>query len=206
MSLYRKKKKKKTPFKNVGLCVRARVCVFCSSSRLPTAVDLRQVFSGDKQPSSHWILFCFFFCLVQGRPARVVIKVLSMLGGRGVMMSSEGERGGSLPGSLRQQENGSSSVGGGGGGGDGRSREEGGHFFFFISPLWSCLSESEVPGAGVAVVVELLLDVDHVAAGVLQLSELGTATQVPQVAELGEPRPRRGVVVPARPPGPDGAV
>lgn len=48
-------------------------------------------------------------------------------------------------------------------------------------------------GAGVAVVVELLLDVDHVAAGVLQLSELGTATQVPQVAELGEPRPRWGV-------------
>lgn len=44
-----------------------------------------------------------------------------------------------------------------------------------------------------AVVVELLLDVDHVAARVLQLSELGTATQVPQVAELGEPRPRRGV-------------
>lgn len=64
---------------------------------------------------------------------------------------------------------------------------------FFISPLWSCLSESEVPGAGVAVVVELLLDVDHVAAGVLQLSELGTATQVQPVAELGEPRPRRGV-------------
>lgn len=44
-----------------------------------------------------------------------------------------------------------------------------------------------------AVVVELLLDVDHVAAGVLQLSELGPATQVPQIAELGEPRPRRGV-------------
>lgn len=48
-------------------------------------------------------------------------------------------------------------------------------------------------GAGVAVVVELLLDVDHVAAGVLQLSELGPAAEVPQVAELGEPRPRRGV-------------
>lgn len=48
-------------------------------------------------------------------------------------------------------------------------------------------------GAGVAVVVELLLDVDHVAAGVLQLSELGTTTQVPQVAELREPRPRRSV-------------
>lgn len=57
--LYTGKRKKKTPFKNVGLCVCARVCVFCSSSRLPTAVDVRQVFSGDKQPSSHWILFFF---------------------------------------------------------------------------------------------------------------------------------------------------
>lgn len=48
-------------------------------------------------------------------------------------------------------------------------------------------------GAGVAIVVELLFDVDHVAAGVLQLSELGPATEVSEVAELGQPRPRRGV-------------
>ena len=44
-----------------------------------------------------------------------------------------------------------------------------------------------------AVVVELLLDVDHVTAGVFQLSELGTATKVSKVAELGQPRPGRGV-------------
>ncbi|MED6235555.1 hypothetical protein ILYODFUR_019457 [Ilyodon furcidens] len=49
--------------------------------------------------------------------------------------------------------------------------------------------ESEVSRTGVAVVVELLLDVDHVAAGVLQLSELGSATEVSEVAELGQPRP-----------------
>lgn len=36
-----------------------------------------------------------------------------------------------------------------------------------------------------AVVVKLLLDVDHVAAGVVQLSELGSATEIPEVAELG---------------------
>lgn len=35
-----------------------------------------------------------------------------------------------------------------------------------------------------AVVVELLFDVDHVAAGVFQLSELGPATEVSQVTEL----------------------
>ena len=44
-----------------------------------------------------------------------------------------------------------------------------------------------------AVVVELLLDVDHVTAGVVQLSELGTAPKVSKVAELGQPRPGRGV-------------
>lgn len=38
-----------------------------------------------------------------------------------------------------------------------------------------------------AVVVELLLDVDHVATGVFQLSELGSATEVSKVAELGQP-------------------
>lgn len=42
-------------------------------------------------------------------------------------------------------------------------------------------------GTRVAVVVELLLDVDHVAAGVFQLSELGSATEVSKVAELGQP-------------------
>ena len=42
-------------------------------------------------------------------------------------------------------------------------------------------------GTGVAVVVELLLDVDHVATGVLQLSQLGPATEVSKVAELGQP-------------------
>ncbi|CAB1336367.1 unnamed protein product [Coregonus sp. 'balchen'] len=47
--------------------------------------------------------------------------------------------------------------------------------------------KSEVAWAGVAVVVELLLDVDHVATGVLQLSELGASTQVSKVAERGEP-------------------
>lgn len=50
-----------------------------------------------------------------------------------------------------------------------------------------CLLESEVAGTRVAVVVELLLDVDHVAAGVLQLSELRSATEVSEVAELGQP-------------------
>lgn len=47
--------------------------------------------------------------------------------------------------------------------------------------------KSEVAGTRVAVVVELLLDVDHVAAGVFQLSELGPATEVSKVAELGQP-------------------
>lgn len=47
--------------------------------------------------------------------------------------------------------------------------------------------ESEVTGTRVAIVVELLLDVDHVATGVFQLSELGPATEIPKVAELGQP-------------------
>lgn len=53
--------------------------------------------------------------------------------------------------------------------------------------LLFCFLESEVAGTRVAVVVELLLDVDHVAAGVFQLSELGSATEVSKVAELGQP-------------------
>lgn len=48
---------------------------------------------------------------------------------------------------------------------------ERGFFFLYFSFL-----ESEVAGTWVAIVVELLLDVDHVATGVLQLSELGSAT------------------------------
>jgi len=44
-----------------------------------------------------------------------------------------------------------------------------------------------VAGTRVAVVVELLLDVHHVAAGVFQLSELGSATEVSKIAELGQP-------------------
>lgn len=35
-----------------------------------------------------------------------------------------------------------------------------------------------------AVVVELLFDVDHVAAGVVQLSKLGPAAEVSEVTEL----------------------
>ena len=62
---------------------------------------------------------------------------------------------------------------------------------FYLSP-WG-VSDSEVAGAGVAVVVELLLDVHHVATGVLELPVLGATPQVPQVAELGEPRPGGGV-------------
>lgn len=63
-------------------------------------------------------------------------------------------------------------------------------FSFLISHFLSFLNrflESEVSRAWVAVVVELLLDVDHVTAGVLQLSELGSATEVSEVAELGQP-------------------
>ena len=48
-------------------------------------------------------------------------------------------------------------------------------------------------GTRVAVVVELLLDVDHVAGGVFQLPELCAATQISQVAELRQPRPGWGV-------------
>lgn len=64
---------------------------------------------------------------------------------------------------------------------------------FFLFVFFLLFLESEVAGAGVAVVVELLLDVDHVAAGVLQLSELGPAAEVSKIAELGQPRPGRGV-------------
>lgn len=53
--------------------------------------------------------------------------------------------------------------------------------------LLFCVLESEVAGAGVAVVVELLLDVDHVAAGIFQLSELGSTAEVSKVAELWQP-------------------
>lgn len=60
--------------------------------------------------------------------------------------------------------------------------------------------------AGVAVVVELLLDVDHVATGVFKLSELGSAAEVSKVAELRQPRPGRRIIVAARPPGPDSTV
>ena len=49
---------------------------------------------------------------------------------------------------------------------------EGGVLFSFLC----CCVESEVAGTRVAVVVELLLDVDHVATGVFQLSELGPTT------------------------------
>lgn len=44
--------------------------------------------------------------------------------------------------------------------------------------------ESEVARTRVAIVIELLFDVDHVAAGVLQLPKLGPATEVPEVTEL----------------------
>lgn len=66
------------------------------------------------------------------------------------------------------------------------SRTGGGLIHLSFSSL---CSESEVSGTGVAVVVELLLDVDHVTAGVFQLPELGSATEVSKVAELGQPRP-----------------
>lgn len=42
-------------------------------------------------------------------------------------------------------------------------------------------------GTGVTVVVKLLLDVHHVAAGVLELPQLCTSAQVSQVTELREP-------------------
>lgn len=47
-----------------------------------------------------------------------------------------------------------------------------------------CFVESEVTRTRVAIVVELLFDVDHVAAGVFQLSELGPSTEVSEVTEL----------------------
>lgn len=42
-------------------------------------------------------------------------------------------------------------------------------------------------GTGVTIVVELLLDVHHVAAGILKLPQLCTSAQVSQVTELWEP-------------------
>lgn len=59
--------------------------------------------------------------------------------------------------------------------------------------LWKLLVKSEVTGTGVTIVIELLLDVHHVSAGVLQLPKLCTSTQVPKVAKLWQPRPGRGV-------------
>ncbi len=53
--------------------------------------------------------------------------------------------------------------------------------------------KSEVAWAGMTIVIELLLDVHHVSAGVLQLSELCTPTEVSKVAELWQPRPGRGI-------------
>lgn len=52
---------------------------------------------------------------------------------------------------------------------------------------------SEVAGAGVAVVVELLFDVHHVLTGVLQLPQLHTSAQISQITKAGEPRPGQGV-------------
>lgn len=66
--------------------------------------------------------------------------------------------------------------------------------------------QSEVARTGVAIVVELLFDVDHIPAGIVQLSKLCTTTQVPQVTELRKPRPGRSVVIATRPPGADGTV
>lgn len=59
--------------------------------------------------------------------------------------------------------------------------------FLFSLFIFCFVLKSEVAGTWVAVVVELLLDVDHVATGVFQLSELGSATEVSKVAELGQP-------------------
>lgn len=59
--------------------------------------------------------------------------------------------------------------------------------------LLFCCLESEVTRTRVAIVVELLLDVDHVATGVFQLSELGPATEISKITELGQPRPRWGI-------------
>lgn len=43
------------------------------------------------------------------------------------------------------------------------------------------------------IVIELLLDVHHVSAGILQLPKLCASTEVPKVAELWQPRPGRGI-------------
>lgn len=61
------------------------------------------------------------------------------------------------------------------------------YYFCFVYSFFCFVLKSEVAGTWVAVVVELLLDVDHVATGVFQLSELGSATEVSKVAELGQP-------------------
>ena len=91
---------------------------------------------------------------------------------------------GSFPGSLTQQlAKGEFGKGGEGLWKGGENREWGGGIFF----CFFVFLESEMAGTRVAVVVELLLDVDHVATGVLQLSELGSATEVSKVAELGQP-------------------
>lgn len=62
--------------------------------------------------------------------------------------------------------------------------------------VWGKLPlKSEVAWAGMTIVIELLLDVHHVSAGVLQLPELCASTEVSKVAELWQPRPRRGICV-----------
>lgn len=59
--------------------------------------------------------------------------------------------------------------------------------------LGKLLLKSEVAGAGMTIVIELLLDVHHVSAGILQLPKLCASTEVPKVAELWQPRPGRGI-------------
>lgn len=66
--------------------------------------------------------------------------------------------------------------------------------------------QSEVTRTGVAIVVELLFDVDHISTGIVQLSKLCTTAQIPQVTELRKPRPGGSVVIATRPPGADGTV
>ena len=65
--------------------------------------------------------------------------------------------------------------------------EKGSSFIFLLLVLLFSFSDSKVAGTGVAIVVELLLDVDHVATGVLHIPELGPATEVSEVAELRQP-------------------
>lgn len=59
--------------------------------------------------------------------------------------------------------------------------------------LGKLLLKSEVTGAGMTIVIELLLDVHHVSAGILQLPKLCASTEVPKVAELWQPRPGRSI-------------